>query len=102
MFRLLALVVFAIASIADSFSSYESLDGLSELELDAFISQVPLQKQFGEPVPGPLPFNGTKLVNDPAHPFKPPRPSDERGPCPGLNTLANHGVRQEYFFCRSC
>lgn len=25
------------------------------------------------------------------HPFKEPGPTDQRGPCPGLNTLANHG-----------
>lgn len=26
-----------------------------------------------------------------AHSFKPPAAGDERGPCPGLNALANHG-----------
>ncbi|KAF8602855.1 hypothetical protein BDV93DRAFT_607177 [Ceratobasidium sp. AG-I] len=26
-----------------------------------------------------------------AHAFQPPGPSDKRGPCPGLNALANHG-----------
>lgn len=25
------------------------------------------------------------------HPFQAPGPTDQRGPCPGLNTLANHG-----------
>ncbi|KAH6881249.1 aromatic peroxygenase precursor, partial [Coprinopsis sp. MPI-PUGE-AT-0042] len=43
------------------------------------------------PPPGPLSENGTKLVNDPAHPFLKPTSRDIRGPCPGLNTLANHG-----------
>ncbi|GAA6064213.1 hypothetical protein JCM10212_003822 [Sporobolomyces blumeae] len=28
---------------------------------------------------------------DADHPFKAPGPTDQRGPCPGLNTLANHG-----------
>ncbi|UZJ55765.1 hypothetical protein CBS101457_005085 [Exobasidium rhododendri] len=28
---------------------------------------------------------------DAAHPFIAPGPTDQRGPCPGLNTLANHG-----------
>lgn len=28
---------------------------------------------------------------DEAHPYQPPGPNDQRGPCPGLNTLANHG-----------
>jgi unspecific peroxygenase len=43
--------------------------------------------------PSPLAFSGTKLVHDAAHPYIPPGKGDERGPCPGLNVLANHGVR---------
>jgi hypothetical protein len=45
-----------------------------------------------EPPPGPLIFNGTKLVHDEDHPWMPPGEDDIRGPCPGLNTLASHGV----------
>ncbi|KAJ2915557.1 heme-thiolate peroxidase, partial [Candolleomyces efflorescens] len=41
--------------------------------------------------PGPLAFDGLKLVNDRAHPWRPLRKGDVRGPCPGLNTLASHG-----------
>ncbi|KIJ38005.1 hypothetical protein M422DRAFT_83380, partial [Sphaerobolus stellatus SS14] len=42
--------------------------------------------------PAPLPAgqNGLKLVNDAAHPFM-PQGNQLRGPCPALNTLANHG-----------
>lgn len=36
-------------------------------------------------------FNGTKVIPDAEHPFIAPGPADLRGPCPGLNTLANHG-----------
>ncbi|KAJ2923736.1 heme-thiolate peroxidase, partial [Candolleomyces eurysporus] len=43
------------------------------------------------PPPGPPKFTGTKLVNDRAHPWRPLRAGDERGPCPGMNTLASHG-----------
>ena len=43
------------------------------------------------PPPPPLEFDGAKLVNDAAHPWRAPGPGDQRGPCPGLNTLANHG-----------
>ncbi|KAJ2925643.1 heme-thiolate peroxidase, partial [Candolleomyces eurysporus] len=43
------------------------------------------------PPPGPPRFTGTKLVHDRAHPWKPLRNGDERGPCPGMNTLASHG-----------
>ncbi|MCO5608385.1 hypothetical protein L7F22_062594 [Adiantum nelumboides] len=31
------------------------------------------------------------IVPDADHPFQAPGAGDERGPCPGLNTLANHG-----------
>ncbi|KAF7333779.1 Cloroperoxidase [Mycena venus] len=36
-------------------------------------------------------FTGTKHVPDADHPFIAPGPNDMRGPCPGMNTLANHG-----------
>ncbi|KAJ7236327.1 hypothetical protein C8J57DRAFT_1530137 [Mycena rebaudengoi] len=34
---------------------------------------------------------GTKQIPDEQHPFIPPGPHDQRGPCPAMNTLANHG-----------
>ncbi|KAJ6539633.1 Chloroperoxidase [Mycena capillaripes] len=34
---------------------------------------------------------GLKQIPDAAHPFIAPGPSDQRGPCPAMNTLANHG-----------
>ncbi|KAJ7290579.1 Chloroperoxidase [Mycena rebaudengoi] len=34
---------------------------------------------------------GLKKIPDAAHPFIAPGPRDQRGPCPGMNTLANHG-----------
>ncbi|KAF9265235.1 Cloroperoxidase [Marasmius fiardii PR-910] len=33
----------------------------------------------------------TQEVDFTAHPWRTPGPTDSRGPCPGLNTLANHG-----------
>jgi hypothetical protein len=45
------------------------------------------------PAPGPPSDTSVKLVNDASHPYKKQRPHDIRGPCPGLNTLASHGVR---------
>lgn len=48
------------------------------------------------PPPGPPSFTGTKLVNDADHPWQPLRDGDIRGPCPGLNTLASHGVSSIY------
>jgi len=34
---------------------------------------------------------GLKRFPEAAYPYKSPRASDQRGPCPGLNALANHG-----------
>ena len=99
MIHSLLLLVLAFASIATSFPSYGSLAGLSESELAAIIPTLPIRKV--EPPPGPLEFNETKLVNDKDHPYQPLRPGDIRGPCPGLNTLASHGVCQDFFSCCS-
>jgi len=41
--------------------------------------------------PGPLADSGLKQIPDADHPFIAPGPNDQRGPCPGMNTLANHG-----------
>ncbi|EMD36869.1 heme-thiolate peroxidase [Gelatoporia subvermispora B] len=35
--------------------------------------------------------DGLTKIPDDDHPFMAPGPTDQRGPCPGLNTLANHG-----------
>lgn len=78
-------------SSAFAFSHYESLAGLNQKEIDQFILNYPVVV-IPNP-PGPLENDSIKLVNDPEHPFIPPRHTDIRGPCPGLNTLANHGVR---------
>ena len=91
MIRPLILAVLGFASIATSFPSYGSLAGLSKSELEAIIPTLDIREV--EPPPGPLEFNGTKLVNDKDHPYQPLRKGDIRGPCPGLNTLASHGVR---------
>ena len=102
MIRPLVLVLAFASNIATSFPSYGSLAGLSELEQEAIISTLQIHDSWTESPPGPLPYDGTKLVNDKDHPFEELRLGDMRGPCPGLNTLASHGVCQEYFSCRSC
>ncbi|KAF9445689.1 aromatic peroxygenase precursor [Macrolepiota fuliginosa MF-IS2] len=79
----------ALASTASAFPAYGSLAGIPREELDQIIPT--LQHKEPAPPPGPLKYNGTKLINDAAHPWKPARPGDIRGPCPGLNTLASHG-----------
>ncbi|KAF8991583.1 Chloroperoxidase [Cyathus striatus] len=90
MTRLLKLsAIIALASAAIGFPQYASLAGLSERELDAIIPT--LQARKATPPPPPLSDTSSKLVNDKKHPWKPLRPDDIRGPCPGLNTLASHG-----------
>ncbi|KAF9522859.1 heme-thiolate peroxidase [Crepidotus variabilis] len=86
-FSILSAFIFAARVLA--FPSYASLAGLSSRELEEIVPTL----QFKPPPtpPGPINDTSTKLVNDAAHPWKPLRPGDIRGPCPGLNTLASHG-----------
>lgn len=79
-----------LLSVVVAFPSHGSLAGLHRRQLDALIPTLQLREP--ESPPGPLSDSSTKLVNDEAHPWKPLQPSDIRGPCPGLNTLASHGV----------
>ncbi|KAK0533981.1 hypothetical protein OC834_002037 [Tilletia horrida] len=44
-----------------------------------------------QPAPPRQKSTKSKLVHDAAHPYIAPGKKDIRGPCPGLNTLANHG-----------
>ncbi|KAJ2911500.1 heme-thiolate peroxidase, partial [Candolleomyces efflorescens] len=68
-----------------------SFSELSAREWNNLVSRSNWNKVDPPSPPGPLTYNGTKLVHDSAHPFRSPGPHDIRGPCPGLNTLANHG-----------
>ena len=92
---LTVLVLACAAKIVLSFPSYGSLAGLSDEVLERIIPT--LQMRDAQPPPGPLNDTSAKLVNDKDHPWKPLRPGDIRGPCPGLNTLASHGV----YLCHS-
>ena len=83
-----SLVLNAFSTVA--FPAYQSLAGMEERDLGGIIGA--LIPRRPAPPPGPMAFLGSKLVNDAAHPFIAPKPTDMRGPCPGLNTLANHGV----------
>ncbi|KAJ3509945.1 heme-thiolate peroxidase [Coprinellus aureogranulatus] len=87
LFAALSLLTQLATTVA--FPSYGSLAGLSEREASEIVAGLP---HVTPPTPpGPLKFNGTKLVYDRAHPWQPLRKGDIRGPCPGLNTLASHG-----------
>ncbi|KAF9445290.1 aromatic peroxygenase precursor [Macrolepiota fuliginosa MF-IS2] len=83
------VLALALASPATAFPAHGSLAGLPRDVLERIIPTLQLRHP-GSP-PGPLKFNGTKLVNDEQHPWKALRDGDTRGPCPGLNTLASHG-----------
>ncbi|EJD42721.1 heme-thiolate peroxidase [Auricularia subglabra TFB-10046 SS5] len=84
---LLALQLAAANALA--VQPYESLAGLSDDEVAEFSRSV---KVVGaQPIPPPIKNTRSKLVNDREHPWKPLRAGDQRGPCPGLNTLASHG-----------
>ena len=88
----LTVLLLGLVSLSPAFAfpQYGSLAGLSARDLNELI---PRLNEVDPPnPPGPLAYNGTKLVHDAAHPFKAPEQGDIRGPCPGLNTLANHGV----------
>ena len=88
-------VTLALASLVSStvaFPQHGSLAGLSKKDLDVVLRTL---KYYGIPnPPEPIKDTGIKLVNDAEHPYQDPRPGDIRGPCPGLNTLANHGVSE--------
>ena len=86
------LLVFSLLNLHGSlaFPSYGTLAGLSRSELDAILPT--LKRGVPESPPGPLNDTSAKLVNDENHPWKLAGKDDIRGPCPGLNTLASHGV----------
>lgn len=86
-FVILSLVV---TPWTNAFPAYRSLGGLSGEQLETIVPR--LHVAHLETPPGPLNDSSTKLVNDAAHRFRAPGPHDAQGPCPALNTLANHGV----------
>jgi hypothetical protein len=96
----LEVTLLALATSAAAFPSHRSLAGLSNEDIDRIIPTLSIRD--AEPAPGPLNDTSSKLVNDAAHPWKPLRDGDIRGPCPGLNTLASHGVSGNYSFLSNC
>ena len=86
----LTVVIFCLCRYATAFPAWNSLVGRSDEEISAFARTVTITG--AQPAPGPLNNTLSMLVNDAAHQYMPPGPNDIRGPCPGLNTLASHGV----------
>ncbi|KAK0553577.1 hypothetical protein OC844_006271 [Tilletia horrida] len=90
-----AVLLSAAATVANAFPhlaegwEHRSLAGLSAETLEYIAAR---QAIVGaQPAPAPQTNTASKLVNDASHPYKAPGTNDVRGPCPGLNTLANHG-----------
>jgi len=92
-FKLTVLAVTAIP-LAAAFSHHRSLGGLSAEQIDAIVPT--LRVAPPENPPGPQNDTSTRLVDDADHPWMAAAPNDMRGPCPGLNTLASHGVSTLY------
>ncbi|KAF9518128.1 hypothetical protein BS47DRAFT_1389304 [Hydnum rufescens UP504] len=67
-----------------------TLVGMTDEQMDVFARSNPHAGAL--PPPGPLQNASAKLVNDTEHSYIPPSPRDIQRPCPGLNTLASHGV----------
>lgn len=90
------LLLSSLYSQVAAFPAYGSLAGLSEREITEFARTVNVTG--AQPAPGPLADTSAKLIADAAHPYQAAGPDDIRGPCPGLNTLASHGVIQVFSY----
>jgi len=80
----------ALPSNFNDLPEWVSLAGLSN-EHVALVTRNMVHRGASAP-PAQIKDTSAKLINDRFHPFIAPGPNDIRGPCPGLNTLANHGV----------
>ncbi|KAF8487688.1 Chloroperoxidase [Gautieria morchelliformis] len=90
MFHLMTLLSLSLAAAAIAFPAHQSLAGLTRDELNHVLPG--LEYRNPEQPPGPLNDTLVKVVNDEGHPGQPLHGGDIRSVCPGLNTLASHGV----------
>ncbi|THW15839.1 Cloroperoxidase [Aureobasidium pullulans] len=77
------------AAMAD----YTGSCGDTEAEFEPILEKRTTANCLPHTLPDFLPSNitGLKKFPEAAYPYKDPAPSDQRGPCPGMITLANHG-----------
>jgi hypothetical protein len=88
----LSSIVLPLLSSAAQVSAFpainpSNLESLTAEKLDGAlkaVEQFRKDKRFIVDIKKPIDISGQ-------HAFKAPRDSDRRGPCPGLNALANHG-----------
>lgn len=88
-FSLAVLTLSLGTSLVDAFPAldHRQFDGLTPEKLNAAIRSVEdyqKTKRFIVDVNKPIDVSGK-------HAFEAPKSTDQRGPCPGLNALANHG-----------
>ena len=76
----------------DFFENHDA-NVIQETVEEAILDKRTTSNCLTHPLPDFLPTNitGLKRFPEAAYPYQDPKPSDQRGPCPGLNTLANHG-----------
>ncbi|KAL2026259.1 hypothetical protein VTO58DRAFT_103443 [Aureobasidium pullulans] len=74
-------------------ADYTGSCGDTEAEFEPILEKRTTANCLPHTLPDFLPSNitGLKKFPEAAYPYKDPAPSDQRGPCPGMNTLANHG-----------
>ncbi|GAB7363424.1 hypothetical protein MBLNU230_g3700t1 [Neophaeotheca triangularis] len=94
------IAAIALVGSASAFPQY-GFEGLNKKRsLDSIMNSENIEKRQTEPPQGagvappvPPPFDADlQLVSvSGEHEFVPPGPGDARGPCPGLNAMANHG-----------
>ncbi|CAD0096303.1 unnamed protein product [Aureobasidium vineae] len=77
----------------DFFATMVSYTEVSEDDSDSTLEKRASTNCLPHTLPDFLPSNitGLKKFPEAAYPYQDPKPSDQRGPCPGMNTLANHG-----------
>ena len=88
-FSFAILTLFSGNALVNAFPALNarSLDGLTPERLNAALQKVDelkRSKRLLVDVRKPVDITGK-------HAFQPPSDTDKRGPCPGLNALANHG-----------
>jgi len=74
---------------------WDSLAGRSQDDIEDFIKRHGPAIVGAQPLPAQPKDTGMKLVNDRLHQYQAPKKGAKRGPCPGMNSMANHGVREE-------
>ncbi|KAI1356737.1 hypothetical protein F5Y01DRAFT_321125 [Xylaria sp. FL0043] len=88
---LLSLATRQVSSFPEHLSAAVPLPRASESRAGNDASGCPMAKRQASGVTPPFDAKIQYVSNTGEHAFVPPSNSDRRGPCPGLNAMANHG-----------